>query len=182
MAPTTTAAPYTDTLADGLTWERLCTDPAFAFLQDLPFKIETNRWGQLVMSPTYFRHGYFQKRISRLLDDLTDAPGESAVEIAIQTTDGNRVADVVWVSAERFGRIRDEFAVSVAPEICVEVVSAGNHPDEIAHKRALYFEAGAAEVWICDREGALRFFTPEGEHERSPRVPGFPLQIEMPGT
>ncbi|MEM9999233.1 MAG: Uma2 family endonuclease, partial [Bacteroidota bacterium] len=175
MVSTTTAAPNTDTLAEGLTWERLCTDPAFAFLQDLPFKIETNRWGQLVMSPTFFRHSYFQKRIIRLLDALVTDPGEAFAEVAVQTTDGNKVPDVVWMPRSQSAASMETFALPEAPPICVEVVSPGNHPDEIAHKRALYFEAGAAEVWICDREGALRFFTPEGEHERSPRVPGFPL-------
>ena len=42
-----------------LTWEELCRDPN---LHDLPFKIETNDRGQIVMSP---RLGYITKRRER---------------------------------------------------------------------------------------------------------------------
>ena len=42
-----------------LTWEELCRDPN---LHDLPFKIETNDRGQIVMSP---RLGYITKRRSQ---------------------------------------------------------------------------------------------------------------------
>jgi len=37
----------------------------------------------------------------------------------------------------------------IAPEICVEVISPRNSPEEMAEKRALYFAAGADEVWFA---------------------------------
>ena len=46
-----------------------------------------------------------------------------------------------------------------APEICVEVLSPSNSEPEMNEKRALYFEAGAHEVWICDLDGKMEFHT-----------------------
>mgnify|MGYP001313879954 CR=1 FL=1 len=37
-----------------------------------------------------------------------------------------------------------------APEICLEILSPSNSIVEMEMKRALYFEAGAREVWECD--------------------------------
>ncbi len=67
-----------------------------------------------------------------------------------------------------------------APEICVEVLSPSNTPDEIAEKMALYFEAGAQEVWICEN-GTLQFHFPTTPKIRpsSGMCPTFPLQIDL---
>ena len=73
--------------------EALCADPA---LRDLPYKIETNEYGQIVMSPTNQRHGLCQSKIDRLLARLVRG-GEPSVETAIQTSRGTKVADVTDV-------------------------------------------------------------------------------------
>ncbi len=161
----------------GLSWETLCTDPRYAFLDDLPFKVETNEWGQIVMSPTYLRHGLFQVRIAELLGAHLPE-GQATVEASVQTQKGVKVADVAWFSATRWAEVRDAFATPVAPEICVEVRSASNTADEMDQKRDLYFAAGADEVWICDIDGRVHFFDREGERERSVRAPRFPERIE----
>ena len=67
-----------------------------------------------------------------------------------------------------------------APEICVEILSPSNSPAEMTCKRALYFNAGAKEVWQCDEDGVLTFFTPETPNnptETSPICPDFPARI-----
>ncbi len=71
----------------------------------------------------------------------------------------------------------DRASCSVAPEICVEVVSASNTAEEMAHKRKLYFEAGAAEVWFCDEQGAVQFFSVKGTLKRSRLCPKFPVRV-----
>ena len=43
----------------GVTWEALCADSSLA--QNLPYKIETNGYGQIVMSPTSQRHNTYGK-------------------------------------------------------------------------------------------------------------------------
>jgi hypothetical protein len=40
-----------------MNWQEVCAHPA---LQHLPFKLETNRWGQIVMSPASNRHSWRQ--------------------------------------------------------------------------------------------------------------------------
>jgi Uma2 family endonuclease len=88
-----------------------------------------------------------------------------------------RVPDVVWVTPGR----REEMdkagdPPTLAPEICVEVMSENNDWDEMHSKRALYLEAGAEEMWVVTEDGEVRFFGAE-EMEESDLVPGFPEQV-----
>lgn len=158
----------------GLSWKKVCEDPN---LQDLPYKIETNDRGQIVMSPTYAWHGRFAYQIAQLLEEQLPE-GVSSVETAIRTAKGTKVADAIWCTAERWVEIKDAYDVPVAPEICVEVRSPTNTDAEIDEKRELYLDAGAEEVWICDEEGQITFYDAEGEREVSQRVSSFPSRIE----
>jgi len=63
-----------------------------------------------------------------------------------------------------------------APDLGVEVLSPGNTEAEMNEKRALYFDAGAREVWLCARSGAMSFLSPGAAlparaSELCPRVP-----------
>lgn len=159
----------------GLSWEEICRDPRF---RDLPYKIETNARGQVVMSPTHQYHGALQFKIGRLLDTKLSV-GVIVTESAIATSDGKKVADVAWYSEKRWSQVRDELDASIAPEIAVEVHSPGNTEEEMAHKRTLYFEAGAEEVWMCSQDGDVTFYDADGKKEASSRVPSFPDQIQI---
>lgn len=147
-------------------------------LQDLPFKIETNEWGQVVMTPAKAWHGALQSQIVGLLLRLIE-PGIVITECAIRTAKGTKVADVCWVSSDRWEIIKDDFDVSVAPEICVEVLSPGNSSGEMEDKRYLYFEAGAEEVWIADGYGNMSFFNADEKLPQSTMVPAFPQQVKL---
>jgi Uma2 family endonuclease len=46
-------------------------------------------------------------------------------------------------------------------------------------KRALYFEAGAKEVWLCDENGFMSFFNSEKQLTVSELVPKFPLKVDI---
>jgi Uma2 family endonuclease len=140
-------------------WEEVCEDQQ---LQNLPFKIELNKWGQIVMSPVKIKHSFYQGRIQRLLESLLQT-GEVMPECAINTSDGVKVADVVWCSDERFDQIQDEVSASIAPEICIEVKSIGNTLEEMEFKKKLYFEAQAMEVWICNEQGEITFYNEQNE-------------------
>ena len=152
-----------------MTWQELCQDKRFA---NLPFKIELSRTGKIIMSPTRNKHGYFQSQIAVLLQKHLPA-GKTLVECAVDTPEGTIVADVTWVTPERFRIIENEFSCSVAPEICVEVWSPSNTPEELALKRRLYFEKGALETWLCDDQGQLTFFDAEGALASSKLCPDF---------
>ena len=155
-------------------WEEVCEDQQ---LQNLPFKIELNKWGQIVMSPVKIKHSFYQGRIQRLLESLLQT-GEVMPECAIDTSDGVKVADVVWCSDERFDHIQDEVSASIAPEICIEVKSIGNTLEEMEFKKKLYFEAQAMEVWICNEQGDITFYNEQNELTQSLLVPYFPKQIK----
>jgi Uma2 family endonuclease len=155
-------------------WEEVCENKQ---LQDLPFKIELNKWGQIVMSPVKIRHSFYQGRIQRLLESLLQT-GEVMPECAINTSDGVKVADVVWCSDARFMQIENEVSASIAPEICIEVKSGGNTGEEMEFKRNLYLGAKAVEVWLCNEQGEMKFYNQQGELAQSLLVPDFPQQIK----
>ncbi|MCP4936781.1 MAG: Uma2 family endonuclease [bacterium] len=66
---------------------------------------------------------------------------------------------------------------SVAPEVCIEVLSSSNTEEEIADKRSLYFAQGAKEMWICDQDGDMTFYIPGSQVETSELFPSFPANI-----
>ena len=160
-----------------MNWQEACENP---ILQNLPFKIELNEWGQIVMSPVKVYHSRYQGKIANLLGQCL---GEVVVvEFAIEldeSSDKTLVADVGWISQERFKPIDPDDASLIAPEICVEVVSASNTQRELLDKRLFYFGKGALEFWRCDREGKIRFFDPASEIKGSKLAPDFPKKIEL---
>lgn len=160
-----------------LTWDDVCADPR---LQDLPFKIELNRYNQIVLVSTNSKHSLLQGRIVRLLTRLM-AEGEAFPELAVDTSDNTKVPDVVWAADATVHAHRHELETSwsSAPEICVEVLSPTNTKDEIKYKRFLYLERGAREVWVCGLDGQMTFHNPEGELPRSVLCPDFPTRIEI---
>ena len=158
---------------DKLTWEDVCSDSS---LRDLPFKIELNRLNQIVMSPAHPRHSRLQSKIARILGDLL-SDGEAIVELAIETEDSTKVPDVAWASKVTIARRSGETSWLSAPEICVEVLSPANTTDEMDKKRALYFERGAAEVWLCSWDGNMTFYGIEGRRKPSKLCPTFPDTI-----
>lgn len=159
-------------------WDEIVRDPA---LQDLPYKVETNSRGQIVLSPQKNRHSLRQEAVQDLLRD--HAPeGFTPPEFAIATPEGVKVPDVVWMSLDRQREMEQTGDPStLAPEICVEVLSSSNTEEEIREKRELYFEAGAEEVWIVTEDEQIRFFgREEMERTDSGRVQASEIAPECP--
>ena len=160
-----------------VTWADVCADP---LLQNLPFKIELDRYGRILMSPVATRHSRLQGRIARLLE--AQLGGEAFPECAIRTADGTRVPDVVWMSDSFASTLQPDTEVMlVAPEICVEVRWRPNVWAEMEEKTRIFLAAGAREVWICEVDGRMRFFDAAGERSASALAPGFPATVPLPG-
>ncbi len=135
-------------------WSEVLADRTLA---DLPFKVETNAHGTLLMTPP--PSGGHSDRQSRILIQLHQfLGGRPLAECPISTIDGVRAADVGWYSAARFAKVQGQIAFEIAPEICVEVISPSNTDSEMAEKKQLYFEAGAEEVWFCREDGEMEFY------------------------
>ena len=161
------------------TWEEICDDPN---LRDLPYKIEQDRYGRIVMSPLKPDHGLFQVAIARKLGD--QLPGWAVyVECAIATPEGVRVPDVAAMSMHRSLRHRGKSSLPEGPEICVEVLSWSNSDPEISEKRALLAALGCQEFWTCSDTGKMTFFSAAtGETlVASQLCPDFPASIALPG-
>lgn len=158
-----------------MNWQEVCEHPS---LKDLPFKIELDELGRIIMSPVKLRHSALQGEIEFLLRCLLKK-GKTLPECAIKTSKGTKVADVAWVSTVTWEKIKTEADASIAPEICVEVISASNSSIEMREKRKLYFEAGAKEVWLCNEQGEMQFFNAQQALSRSPLVPDFPEKVEI---
>jgi Uma2 family endonuclease len=159
-----------------MNWQEVCEHPG---LRNLPFKIELNEKGEIVMNAVRVIHSLYQGEIEYLLRTLLKK-GKTFPECAIKTARGTKVADVAWATASTVRKIRDEVECSIAPEICVEVVSSSNTEDEIREKMDLYFEKGAREFWIFEN-GLMRFYNPGGRLENSVIVPDFPKEIQIDG-
>lgn len=154
-------------------WSEIVDNP---HLQDLPFKIEQDGYGNILMSPASNRRNRIQYRIARRLESEMGC-GEVFLECSVATSKGVKVPDVVWQSSEHYAAHGDTTPMTVAPEICVEVLSPSNSTAEMDEKQRLYFEAGAREVWVCSETGSLAFYNAQGILAESVIAPGFPKTI-----
>ncbi|MBF0266387.1 MAG: Uma2 family endonuclease [Gammaproteobacteria bacterium] len=148
-------------------WQEVIDDPN---LQDLPYKIELNEYGKIVMSPASNKHGIIQGYIQK---NLWQMSGVVFPECSIQTAKGVKVADVVWCSENFYKTHGTETPYQQAPEICVEVISPSNSKQEMQEKIMLYLEVGAKEVWLVTTEGIIEYYNQTGEISRS----NFDLEI-----
>ena len=154
-----------------MTWDEIINNP---LLQNLPFKIETNKFGQILMSPASNKHGNTQFKTGRAIDRERKS-GEVITECSIQTSDGVKVADVAWASDEFIEEHGMATPYQKAPEICVEVVSPSNTAAEIEHKIELYLAKGALEVWVVSDKKEVTFYSHTGKLKKSKLVPKFKI-------
>ena len=159
-------------------WSEVVEHP---ILRDLPFKIELNEFGEIIMNPVKIGHSMYQSEISRLMGNMR-RDGVTLVECAIKTRKGTKAADVAWASLAWAELMQNETDASTAPEVCVEVVSMGNTKREMNTKKRLYFEKGAQEVWFCNEYGNMTFYNAPWQLTRSELFPDFPSRVELPLT
>jgi Uma2 family endonuclease len=158
-----------------MNWQEVCENQS---LHNLPFKIELNATGKILMSPVKVYHSVLQGEIAALLRTYRK-DGKILNECAIHTQAGTKVADVAWISKARYPIVREETECSIAPELCIEVLSSSNTNSEIEEKKALYFAHGAQEVWLCNKQGQLEFYNLEQRIEQSALFPLFPTAIDI---
>ncbi len=156
-------------------WREVVEHPS---LKDLPFKIETNSEGYIMMVAAKNKHREYQARISEWFV-LFGEGGRTVSECNIETSDGTRIADVAWRSAAFFKRNKYDDPYLESPEVVVEVISPSNSDQAMKRKMSLYFEKGAKEVWFCDDDGNMRFFNSQGELRKSEIFDKFPARIDI---
>ena len=147
-------------------WQQVIENP---FLQNLPFKIELNKWGKVLMSPASNNHGRWQFEVGTLIKEKKQS-GVVITECSIQTPEGVKVADVAWLSDEFVEKHGFETPYDIAPEICVEIISPSNSKDEMNEKINLYLNQGAKEVWLCNQEGEISYYSQRGKINHSNEI------------
>ncbi len=152
-------------------WQELIENP---FFRDLPYKIELNKFGQILMSPASNRHGILQNKVARAIENQKQS-GVIVTECSILTDEGVRVADVAWLSDGFYAEFGEKTPYPKAPEIRVEVKSPGNSKAEMEEKIRLYLEKSALEVWIIDESAKINFHTHTGKMKTSKLTPNTKL-------
>ncbi len=147
-------------------WQQVIDNP---FLQDLPFKIELNKWGKILMSPASNNHGIRQYEVAKIIDTGKQS-GKIIIECSIKTPEGVKVADVAWASDEFISKYGDKTPYNSAPEICVEIISPSNSQAEMNEKIKLYINQGAKEVWLCNQKGEILYYSHTGKINKSNEV------------
>lgn len=89
------------------------------------------------------------------------------MECSIETSDGVKVADIAWASEHFIEQYGYATPYQVAPEICVEILNPSDTQAEMDEKIQLYLAKGAKEVWICDENGELSYFSYIGQIKQS---------------
>jgi Uma2 family endonuclease len=144
-------------------YRALCDDPC---LVNVPGKIELDVWGRILMTPASVYHGRVQGNLTHKLKAVLG--GHVITEAPIATPTGLFVPDVAWASPSFMSAHGSEFALTRAPEICIEVVSPSNSVKELSEKREAYFAAGAQEVWIVfPQSKRCEFYDKQGSIARS---------------
>ncbi len=152
-------------------WQELMNNP---FFQDVPYKVELNKFGQILMSPASNRHGILQNKVARGIENEKQS-GIIVIECSVLTSEGVKVADVAWLSDEFYAEFGEKTPYPKAPEICVEVKSPANSKAEMEEKIRLYLEKGALEVWIVDEYAKINFYTHTGKMKTSKLAPNVKL-------
>ena len=152
-------------------WREITNNP---FFRDIPYKVELNKFGQILMSPASNRHGILQFKFGREIERRKKG-GIIITECSILTSEGVRVADVAWASDEFIAEFGEITPYPKAPEICVEIKSPGNSKAEMEEKVRLYLEKGALEVWIVDESAKINFHTHTGKMKTSKLAPNVKL-------
>ncbi len=139
----------------------------------LPERYELDEYGEVIelITPKTPHQRIVSAFIVQIQQQLG---GEALPGIAVVTSIGVRIPDVVWQKAWT-----GIDPVSPAPAICVEVQSEDNTRRELNEKVAAYLEAGAREVILVELSGRIRHFGAEGE--RSASAMGLALTLP-PGT
>jgi len=141
--------------------------------------------GQLVqvMRPK-FKHLLIQRQLRRLLESVAGDSGMVETELPFRALPQYefRVADVAYVTAERWRGIDLNDNLRGVPEIVIEVLSPSNTASEIHDKEALCLENGGREFWVVNPDlRQVKVSTPDGLTRTYQAGGKIPLNVLGPG-
>ena len=111
------------------------------------------RHGEIVaVTRPKFKHSLIQRTLRRLLEELADPASFVDTEVSFRPLPEFElwVADVAYLSAERFSEVDPEDNVRGAPDLVIEGLSPSNTVDEMNDRERICLENGAQEFWVVD--------------------------------
>jgi Uma2 family endonuclease len=124
------------------------------------------RHGELVeVTRPKLKHSLVQRSIRRLLEQFAEPTSFVDVEVAFRPLPQYElwVADVAYVSTERFKAADPEDNIRGVPELVVEVLSPSNTAAEIYDREQICLANGGLEFWVVDLDRRqVKVATPDG--------------------
>jgi Uma2 family endonuclease len=111
------------------------------------------------------KHFLIQRNLRQLLTAFAEPGSCLEIEVAYRPLPEHElwVADVAYVSAERFRQVDPDDNIRGAPELVVEVLSPSNTLAEISEKVRICLANGSLEFWVVDPVRAqVKVTTPDG--------------------
>ncbi|MFN0316944.1 MAG: Uma2 family endonuclease [Burkholderiales bacterium] len=141
---------------------------------DTPDYCELNEFGELIMSPRPTND--HQRVVQAVAFAIREQLGPEVVaEVSVLTDRGVRVPDIAWMPPEKWKNLKGQTPLQIVPDLCLEVLSAGNTREEINMKVGAYLRGGAKEVITVGLNGRIELHGPEGIRDRSV----FGLKLEL---
>jgi Uma2 family endonuclease len=133
--------------------------------EDVAFYYELHH-GEVVQLPRpKLKHYVIQGRLRDLLRAAAPPGGLLDIEMAFRALPEYefRIADVAWVSRERWEQADLNDHIRGAPDLVIEVLSPSNTAAQIYDKEKLCLENGAKEFWVIDPDRRqVKISTPDG--------------------
>jgi Uma2 family endonuclease len=136
------------------------------------------RHGELVtLAPPKLKHSLIQLNLMNLLRPLAEPGSLVDKEMAFRPLPEHEfwVADVAYLSAERFRQADPEDNIRGTPELVVEVLSPSNTATEMYDREQTCLANGAKEFWVVDPDRRrIRVTTNDGPtmtYEAGQQVP-----------
>ena len=124
------------------------------------------RHGEIVtLTRPKFKHLLIQSRIRDGIKEIAPANSFVELEMAFRPLPEYElwVADVAYLSPERFASVDPEDNVAGAPDLVIEVLSPSNTLDEMLERERICLDHGAREFWVVDgARRQVKVSTPDG--------------------
>jgi Uma2 family endonuclease len=141
----------------------------FAEFEQFPYpdyrRYELRHGEPFEVPPTRVRYFRIQQVIRDLLDQAAVGFGRGFTRFGFRTSSDfeYRIADIVYVSADRLEQRDPDDYFEGPPELVIEVLSPENTATEIADKKAICLENGCRAFWVVDiTRRQIAVSTPEG--------------------
>ena len=130
-----------------------------------PFYQELHNGVLVKVPPHNFGNYLVQLQLRKLLESAAGDMGVVGTHLGFRPLPEYefRIADVAYVSQERWDRIDLEDNLHGAPELVVEILSRSITVSEIAKEKRLCLENGCREFWVLDPDlRQVEVSTPDG--------------------